>query len=311
MNSPDYCSTFTGAKNVSTYDILLFAGRISHADVRNSVNQSGLHVIPWLGNNVKTGILQSYLLTCYSPADVNGITSFHGYSPIWMSACNNNSEGVKVLIDFGADRTIKNRRYGMCCNMTPLDGAIERDHKESIKVLTEYVPSEEDKLASQLECKKEVDLVFKHNGNPRFQQDLIDLKYDSLSQCIDAVNIGDLNLLTQFLIHVDIRMTVSLTLISIKKDQYHLMCCLLEKLVLGRAFEVRKDASIEPLLYIGFDAIPYSECGSQIKLSDDVVDIINQSLVLCFFKMLYHKFIYLDFDIMSGLDQILSLEELY
>ena len=84
-------------------------------------------------------------------------------------------------------------------------------------------------MASQLECKRRVDSKFKDNGHPRFKQVQIDLKYQS----IDAVKTGDLNLLTQSLPHVDVRMAVSLTLVAIERDHIHLLVCLLEKLVKG------------------------------------------------------------------------------
>ena len=38
-----------------------------------------------------------------------------------------------------------------------------------------------------------------------------------------------------------------------------------------RIFEVRSDKSVEPLLYIGLDATPYSACSPQSKPSADVV----------------------------------------
>ena len=127
-------------------------------------------------------------------------------------------------------------------------------------------------MASQLECKRRVDSKFKDNGQPRFKQVQIDLKYHSLSLSIDAVNTGDLNLLTESLPHVDVRMVVSLTLVAIERDCFDLIGCLLEKLVHERAFEVRNDKSIEPLLYIGLVATPNSACSPQSKPSDDVVD---------------------------------------
>ncbi len=57
---------------------------------------------------------------------------------------------------------------------------------------------------------------------------------------------------------------------------------------------MRNNKSVEPLLYIGLDATPYSACSPQSKPSADVVDIVNRSLVLCLFKILYHKYIFLD-----------------
>ena len=166
-------------------------------------------------------------------------------------------------------------------------------------------------MASQLECKRRVDSKFKDIGHPRFKQAAIDLKYHSLSLSIDAVRTGDLNLLTQSLPHVDVRMAVSLTLVAIERDHIHLMGCLLEKLVRERAFEVRNDKSVEPLLYIGLDATPCSACSPQSKPSADVVDIVNRSRVLCLFKILYHKYIFLDVNSIFDLVQVLLCEHLY
>ncbi len=137
------------------------------------------------------------------------------------------------------------------------------------------------------------------------------MKYHSLSLSIDAVNIGDLNLLVQSLPHVDVRMAVSLTLVAIERDHIHLMGCLLEKLVRERVFEVRNDKSVEPLLYIGLDATPYSACSLQSKPSAEVVDIVNRSLVMCLFKILYHTYIFLDINSIFDLVQVLLCEGLY
>ena len=166
-------------------------------------------------------------------------------------------------------------------------------------------------MESQLECKRRVDSKFKDRGHPRFKQVQIDLKYHSLSLSIDAVKTGDLNLLAQSIPHVDVRMTVSLTLVAIERDRINLMGCLLEKLIYERVFEVRNDKSIEPLLYIGLDATPYSKCHPQSKPSADVVDIVNRSRVLCLFKILYHKYIFLDINWIFDLVQVLLFEELY
>ena len=162
-------------------------------------------------------------------------------------------------------------------------------------------------MASQLECKRRVDSKFKDIGHPRFKQVQIDLKYQS----IDAVKTGDLNLLAQSLPHVDVRMAFSLTLVAIERDHFHLMCCLLEKLVRERVFEVRNNMSVEPLLYIGLDASPYSACSPQSKPSADVVDIVNRSRVICLFKILYHKYIFLNVNSIFDLVQVLLCEGLY
>ena len=74
---------------------------------------------------------------------------------------------------------------------------------------------------------------------------------------------------------------------------------------------MRNDKSVEPLLYIGLDATPYSACSPQSKPSADVVDIVNRSRVLCLFKILYHKYIYLDINSIFDLVQVLLYESLY
>ena len=178
-----------------------------------------------------------------------------------------------------------------------------------------------EKLACQLEAKRIVDSKFKDSWirkmtswfrtPERFKQAEIDLKCHSLSLSIDAVKTGDLNLLVQSLPHVDVRMAVSLTLVAIERDHIHLMGCLLEKLVREMTFEVRNDKSVEPLLYIGLDATPYSACSPQNKPSADVVDIVNRSRVLCLFKILYHKYIFLDINSIFDLVQVLMCECLY
>jgi hypothetical protein len=317
VDSDENIDKFTDAKEATTYDNLLLDGSISNADVRDpgGYGMSGLHVIPEIGTSryykdVDTEILISYLLTCDPPADVNGRTS-DGETPMWFAAYDNNTSAVKVLIDFGGDRTIKsNSNADPYSNMAPLDIA-KSNNQEIIKLLTECFPSEEEKLTSQLECKQKVDSKFKDRGHPRFKQDLIDLKYDSLSVSIDAVKTGDLDLLTQSLPYVDIRMAVSLTLIAIERDHIHIMGCLLEKLVSERAFEVRNDKSVEPLLYLGLDPTPYSLCSHQSKPSTDVLEIINRSRVLCLFKILYHKYIFLDINSIFDLVQVLVSEGLY
>ena len=147
VDSRENISKFIRAKEATTYDNLLLDGSISNADVRNGDGYSGLHWIPWVGilnKDIDTDILISYLLTCDPPADVNGITSY-GRTPMWYAAYCNNTSAVKVLIDFGGDRTIKSNsddRYSYP-NMTPLDVAKKENNQEIIKLLTEYFPSEE------------------------------------------------------------------------------------------------------------------------------------------------------------------------
>jgi len=137
------------------------------------------------------------------------------------------------------------------------------------------------------------------------------LKYHCLSLSIDAVKTGNLKILLQSLPRVDVRMAVSLTLIAIERDHIHLIGCLLEKLVHESVCKVRNDKSVEPLLYIGLDATSCSVCSPQSKPSADVVNIVNRSLVLCLFKILYHKYIFLDVNSIFDLVQVLLCEGLY
>ena len=112
VDSEGNISEFIDAREATTYDNLLLDGRISNADVRDDYGLSGLHLIPVIGRynkGVDTDILLWYLLTCDPPADVNGRDS-SGYTPMWNAAYHNNTSAVKVLIDFGGDRTIKSNK---------------------------------------------------------------------------------------------------------------------------------------------------------------------------------------------------------
>ena len=169
-----------------------------------------------------------------------------------------------------------------------------------------------EKLMSQLECKRRVDSLFKDQGRPRFKQGEIDLKYQSLLQSIDAVMSGDSGLLQQSLPHVDMQMAVSLTIVAVENDRSHLLSCLFEKAPLERLFGLRCDKSLEPLLYAaGLDATPYSKCDRENKPNAEVVDSVNRSRVLCLFKILYHKYIYLSVESIFELVQVLMHESLY
>ena len=76
---------------------------------------------------------------------------------------------------------------------------------------------------------------------------------------------------------------------------------------------------IEPLLYIGLDATPYSRQilaminhpARLCKPSQSVVNAVYRSRILCLFKIMYHKFIFLSFDGIFQLVQTLLVEYLY
>ena len=135
MDSYENRNKFTQAREATTYDNLLLDGSISDADVRDEYGQSCLHVIPEIGRRnkyVDTDILISYLLTCDPPADVNGRSSDSGCTPMWDAAIYNNTSAVKVLIDFGGDRTIKTNNNSIYLNTTPLDIAKKMFNKQEI-----------------------------------------------------------------------------------------------------------------------------------------------------------------------------------
>ena len=147
VDSKENRDKFIYAVEATTYDNLLLDGSISNADVRSYSGYSGLHIIPIIGSrnkDVDTDILISYLLTCDPPADVNGRDS-SGSTPMWLAAYWGNTSAVRVLIDFGGDRTIKSYsddRYSYP-NMTPLDAAKGIDNQEINQLLMECCPSEE------------------------------------------------------------------------------------------------------------------------------------------------------------------------
>ena len=130
-----------------TYDNLLLDGSISNANVRDEYSSSGLHMIPWIGSDnedVDTESLLDYLLTCDPPADVNGRDG-RGYTPMCWAADYNSTSALKVLIDFGGDRTIKSKSNAYDPYMTPLDVAKRQipESQDIIKLLTTCFPSEE------------------------------------------------------------------------------------------------------------------------------------------------------------------------
>ena len=143
---------FRDALEATTYDNLLSGGSISNADVRDLSGVSSLHCIPAIGSKNKdadTDILLYYLLTCDPPADVNGRTIFSGYTPMWNAAYHSNASAVKVLIDFGGDRTIKSNGAAHGADFiydkkTPIHVANKKPNSQKvIKLLTEWCPSEE------------------------------------------------------------------------------------------------------------------------------------------------------------------------
>ena len=199
MNSIHYRRAFVNSHRAMLINFMLSKYKISDANVRDEHGQSAIHNKPHINceddeddEDGYSDMLIYYLLTYEHPVDVNG-TDNYGCTPIWNAVHYNNPRLVKLLIDFGGDRTIKSNSDVNPPNMTLLDFAKEKKSQDIVKVLTEYVPSEEEKLAFQLECKRQVDSQFKDQGHPRFKKVQIDLKYHSLSLSIDAVKTGDLN----------------------------------------------------------------------------------------------------------------------
>ena len=149
---------FVYSTEAFNYDDLLSDGCVSCADVRSSGGYSGLHEIPLLGvkheGNIDTDTLMSYLLTCYPPGEVNGRCTWNANTPLHLAASCKNIIAVKLLIEFGGDRTLKSNHNSYPLPFeTPLDSAKEKNHPldsakeenqpEVIKLLTVYFPSEE------------------------------------------------------------------------------------------------------------------------------------------------------------------------
>ena len=163
-----------------------------------------------------------------------------------------------------------------------------------------------EKLRYQLECKRRVDLIFKDQGRPRFNQTQIDLRFQSLLQCFDAVMSGDLDLF-QPSGRLNFQMTLSLTIVAVENDHSHFLGCLFERFEPSWVLMYRNDKSIEPLLYVGLEATP----SRHRKPSAEVTDCLNRSRVLCLFKVLYHKYIFLDAKSIFDLVQTLMHEDFY
>jgi hypothetical protein len=289
-------------RDPTDYDKLLSDKKISNVDTRDPYNKwSALH---WIQNKKKFNYQELvnnllYLLTFDHPANVNGVDDWNT-TPLWRAAENRNLNMLKLLIDFGGDREIKSINDVA----TPLDVANFYNDTKMITLLTEYFPSEEEKLLSQIASKKIIDSIFKDKGIPRFKQNEIDLKYESLKRCLDAVTSENLENLIQSLPHIDLRMTLSLTQIAIDMDKNLLIPHLLKKLIDEKVFEKIKDKSVEPIVYIGVDADP-------TKVDPDLINIINRSRVLSLFKILYHKYIYLGVDTIFQLIQTLIHEKVF
>jgi hypothetical protein len=96
-------------------------------------------------------------------------------------------------------------------------------------------------------------------------------------------------------------MAVSLTLFAIEQERNHLMGSLFEKLVNEEALQVVKDKSIEPLLLTGLVTTIKNN-------SPEIVEMVNRSRILSLFKILYHKFIYLDINSIFELIQVMMRE---
>ena len=65
---------------------------------------------------------------------------------MWLAARYNSTSAVKILIDFGGDRTIKTNNKAWdnpTTNLIPLDIAKKQNFQEIIKLLTECFSSEE------------------------------------------------------------------------------------------------------------------------------------------------------------------------
>jgi hypothetical protein len=308
------------SKNIKEINEVLLSGQISSTDIRNDREESCLHTLVYSstfeGNNKKMYNILLYLLTCVNPPNIDGLNIWNE-SPALICARFNKLEYMNALINFSANRSIKSNRNSSNPVSTALNVSIKRHYlnnkffdesiklkyncTEVIKLLKKYYPSEEEKLNYQLKCKETVDSIFDTDiGYPRFDKEKVDLKYQS----IEAVKTGDLNLLIQSLLYVDTNMAISLTIVAIEREHYHLLNCLIEKLTFEKAFNLRYDKSVEPLIYIGINANPINVSNYLINTCE-FIDINIRARILSLFKIFYHKYIYLDVNTIFELVQIL------
>jgi ankyrin repeat protein len=139
MDSSRNIDKLLNAREATTYDKLLKNECISDVTVCDDYDgRSALHYIPEIGytKGVDPAILCCYILTCYNPGEVNA-RDIDGWTPMIHAALWSSPGALKVLMDFGGDRNLKNNS-----NESTLEYAKRDNNQEIVTMLTERFPSE-------------------------------------------------------------------------------------------------------------------------------------------------------------------------
>jgi hypothetical protein len=216
------------------------------------------------------------------------------------------------------------------------------EHKKTrIPIVTKHdnMP-ESERMLKILESKEKLDKELKKQSFKRHQGEEIDRKYVSVKALID----GNIAKFKENLPNYDVNIMLSCLIISIEKDLVidyndiliflcknifnfygrHLICT---ENFLNTTFDIiinsygnnvnlfslcveyfyKKPFEIEHLLYIGISP----HISKTFRPSISIIESIIRSRILCLFKILYHKYIYLDVQTIFDLVQVLIFEEIY
>jgi ankyrin repeat protein len=128
----------TASGGFEDFNRMLANGFISNVNVVASNNTALQHILFYSKDKTKGVLDLTYLLTCHPPADINGSTPHRSWRPLHTAAYTNNPAAVKLFIDFNGDRDIVNGS-----NETAFDFAKKYNFQEVMKLLKDYLPSEE------------------------------------------------------------------------------------------------------------------------------------------------------------------------
>jgi len=216
------------------------------------------------------------------------------------------------------------------------------EHKKSrMPILMKHANMpESERMTKILESKEKLDKELKKQNFKRHDGDKIDRKYESVKELID----GNIAKFKENLPNYDVNIMLSCLIISIEKDLVivyddilnflcrnifkfygrHLIC---KENFLNTTFDIviksysnnvnlfslcveyfyKKPFEVEHLLYIGIS--PY--ISKTFYPSTSIIDCIIRSRILSLFKILYHKYVYLDVQTIFDLVQVLIFEEIY
>ena len=163
MDSTDNRDDFVNAVEPIIYDKMLKLGLVSSVHVVSGTGNAAIWRALEEEDDRDAVLNLSYLLTIQPPesADRSADT---GWSPLHYAASHNKPNALKLLLDFNGDRDLRDN-----AKMTPLDYAKLYDHQECIEILTNYSPTEVEKVASQARCKEENWRAIQNQGGSEIQ----------------------------------------------------------------------------------------------------------------------------------------------